>query len=130
MGTTATALNDRVVNTIFRDCLVRDGDDQSKVYPVQHITYEIARFSQDRIDQHRQEIHNLVSQLPEKFNNDGGASFIGTRLNRIGERWTRFEQIQERLVQLGVAIGEIEFVDPRSTWPTLAEGKPRIVIKQ
>lgn len=130
MGNTATALNDRVVNEIFRACLHCEGDNPLTSRPVQDISYEAVRFSQARLDNHRNEIHELVSQLHDKFREDSGASFANIQINRNGARWTTFEQIQERLVQLGVAIDEIEFVHPRRFWPALYKGMPLLRVKQ
>lgn len=130
MGNTAIALSDQVVNEIFRGCLHQHGDNPLTTTPVQHITHEVARFNQPRLDNHRQEIHQLVSQLSNNFRKDGGASYFYSQLDREGHRWTRFEPIQERLVQLGFAIGEIEFVHERRYWPALYQGRPLLYITQ
>ena len=130
MGNIALALNDEAVNAIFQGCTVQKGDDPFTTSPVQHITHEVARFSQHRLDGHREDIHQLVNQLPDLFRKAGGGSYAYSQLNRLGHRWTKFEPIQERLVQLGFAIGEIEFVHPRKYWPALYQGRPLLFVKQ
>jgi hypothetical protein len=128
VGNTATALNDQAVNAVFRSCLHQDGDDPFKTVPVQHITHQPARFNQHRLDTYRDGIHGLVSQLPDRLRETGGGSFVYVRLDRNGSLWTRFEPIRERVVQLGVAVGEIQFVYERRYWIALYKELPYVRI--
>ena len=57
-------------------------------------------------------------------------SFLDACMDKHGNQWTDFHQTMEQLVQLGIAIGEVEYCLPRDLWSALPGGVPFLVVKQ
>lgn len=119
------------VNSTFIDCLFKDGEDTSNYIAAEGITLTVG-FHPDRLEKHRHEIHDMLSELPDEFKTSGGGgyTFLNACLDRHGNQWTGMHQTQEHLVQLGIAIGEVEYCLPREAWMALPGGMPYFMVKQ
>ena len=110
-------LNGDVVFDIYRSCLAKPDEDQSSgvTRTVQGLSSSAVKFNLARLEAHRQEIHELVSQLPEEFSSQTGASIEKANFDRRGELWNGAStpMCPEQLVQLGCAIGEVRFLGHR-----------------
>lgn len=112
------------VEAIFRDCLT---DDRSFIV---HGVVLGASFDRAKVEAHEEEIMQMLMQLPTQFHRPGGCgwTFLNMCIDRDGNQWTDFHQMQDKLVCLGRAIGALEFVLQRDLWKVLPGGMPYIVI--
>jgi len=131
MSTDTEVLIPEHVQAVFMACLFKDGEDTSDHIIADGIVQTVG-FHPGRIEEHRQEIHNMLAELPDEFraSNGGGSSFLNACMNKHGNQWTGVHQTQEQLVQLGIAIGEVEYCLPRDMWKILPGGMPYIAVRQ
>lgn len=92
-------------------------------------------FHTERIEKHRQEIREMLLQLPDGFFKDkgGGASFLQAACAKDGELWTGFHTEVEKLCLLGLASKQMRMLTPDAEiWPMLPGGMPylRVEIEQ
>ena len=127
----STTLTAERVSTTFFDCLFKEGEDANRHIAAEGIVRTVG-FHPDRIEEHRQDIHDMLAELPDEFKSSGGGgySFLNACLDRHGNQWTGMHQTQEQLLQLGIAIGEVEYCMPRSMWSVLPGGMPYFIVKQ
>ncbi len=131
MTADTNTLTGDLVNTIFLDCLFKDGEDTSSHIIAEGIVRTVG-FHPGRIEGHRQEIHDMLAELPDEFktSSGGGHSFLNACMDKHGNQWTGMHQTQEQLVQLGIAIGEVEYCLPREMWSVFPGGAPYFMVKQ
>lgn len=131
MSADTEVLTPQHVETVFTACLFKDGEDTSDHIVAEGIVHTV-NFHPGRIEEHRQEIHDMLAELPDQFktSSGGGYSFLNACLNKHGNQWTGLHQTQEKLVQLGIAIGEVEYCLPRNMWPLFPGGMPYFTVKQ
>ena len=131
MSTDTEVLTPQHVEAVFMDCLFIDGEDTSDHIVAEGIVRTVG-FHPGRIEQHRQEIHDMLAELPDEFKTSGvgGYSFLNACMDKHGNQWTGMHQTQEQLVQLGIAIGEVEYCMPRDMWVAFPGGMPYIMVKQ
>jgi hypothetical protein len=86
-------------------------------------------FSPEKIGAHREEIRDLLSDMPDSFQAEGGGgmSFLNLCEDRHGEQWTGLQQTMEELVALGEAAGMASYPMPRDMWSVLPGGMPYVV---
>ena len=121
---------DRVDST-FKACLFKDNEDTTDHIVAEGIVSTVG-FHPGRIEENREVIHDMLAELPDDFKASGGGgySFLNACLDRHGNQWTGMHQKQEQLVQLGIAINEVEFILPRDMWPAFPGGMPYFTVKQ
>ena len=90
-------------------------------------------FKRESIEEHREEIVALLEQLPKAFfppaqGGGGGWSFLNACMREDGEQWTGFHQTQDRLFQLGMAIGAVTYALPREMWAAFPGGMPYLTV--
>lgn len=112
------------VEAIFKDCLTDE-----RIFIVQGVVIS-ASFDRKKVETHEEEIMQMLMQLPAQFHRPGGCgwTFLNMCIDRDGNQWTDFHQMQDKLVCLGRAIGAVEFVMPRDLWKVFPGGMPYIVI--
>jgi hypothetical protein len=122
-------LNSKRVEEIFRDCLFRDGEDTSNRVVAEGIVRTVG-FHPERLQRNREEIEALLDQLPDTFKRSGGGgmSFLNACLDKHGNHWTSQQMRMEQLFQLGIAVGKVETLLPRSVWSSLPGGMPYYVV--
>jgi hypothetical protein len=128
-------LPDNVEKT-FRDCLFKDGEIEngSPKEPGKLVKCEVIMnnygLNKDRVELHRQEIIEMLSQLPDQFQEKGGGgwSFLNMCNRKDGEQWTGLHSVMEELVALGMAIERVKFQMPREMWGVLPGGMPYLVV--
>ena len=82
-------------------------------------------FDKRKIEEHREEIKEYLSQLPDEFFEETGSCFIQMPFDKGGNQWG--EQIHaEMLMALGRAAGYIWYT-PRMMWP-FSFGVPMVII--
>ncbi|HEX7484447.1 MAG TPA: hypothetical protein VF281_04850 [Candidatus Saccharimonadales bacterium] len=113
------------------DCLFRDGEDTTNYVVAEGIVQTVG-FHPGRLEEHREEIHEMLAELPDSFKQSagGGMSFLNACMDRHENQWTGVHQTQEQLVQLGIGIEEASYLLPREMWGMLPGGMPYIIVKQ
>lgn len=122
-------LSTQRVEDIFVDCLFKDGEDTSTAVMTQGIVHN-AGFHPERLEAHRQDVEELLAELPTEFHmsTGGGWSFLNMCMTKDGEQWTGFHQSQEQLMLLGIALGKMKYLLPKEFWPALPGGVPYVAI--
>lgn len=117
------------VESIFRDCLFRDGEDTSKHVRAEGITCSVG-LHPERLQSHRNEIIGMLEELPNNFHErtGGGWSFLNACQDRNGRQWTGLHLRMEQLFQLGIAVGRVKCLLPRQLWSFLPGGMPYYVV--
>ena len=125
-------LDAQTVTQLYMECRFKPEESRAERLQTLGIT-ELGDFNFYRIEQHRQVIHELLSQLCDKFSSAEGSTFLNFGLDRYGDVWAGHYDAndpKEQLLKLGLAIQEAEMLDAHITWPSLPGGMPRIRIKQ
>lgn len=88
-------------------------------------------FHAGRIEQERENISDMLGQLPENFNlsTKGGWSFLQACQREDGVQWGEHQSI-DNLLCLGIAVGLAGFLFPREMWQALPGGLPYFWVKQ
>ena len=122
---TLTAEN---VETIFRDCLFRDGEDTSQAKIVEGVVSKFG-FHPTRLETHKSEIAEMLDGLPDEFRADkgGGWSFLNARMTKSGDQWGEHRNI-EQLLTLGIATEQAKMLMPREMWNVLPGGMPYFAV--
>lgn len=130
-----TELNTENVDRIFADCMFRSHEEYEEckgknlylfVNSIQNPTVKIG-FHPERIEVHRHEIREMLSQLPDGFfpGTGDGASFLQACSTKDGQLWTGFHTETEKLCLLGIAAKEMMILTPDpAIWISLPGGMP------
>lgn len=130
-------LTPQAVNKLIRYCLYKDeeivdkeGEPPEGAILVEGITRKYG-FHPGRIAEKREEIRELLSELPNEFREEmgGGWTFLNACNDRHGKLWTGEHRIMEALFSLGIAAGLAEWLLPREMWTAMPGGVPYIVLK-
>ena len=121
----APELNSTNVTYIFRDSLFHDGEDTTQMVKVEGISLNVG-FHPLRLDSHRQDIHDMLMELPDSFkqSSGGGMSFLAACHDRRGHQWTGMHRTMEELFLLGQAVGLAKCLLPRELWTVLPGSMP------
>jgi hypothetical protein len=86
-------------------------------------------FHPGRINDYKQEIIDILSNLPDEFMREkgGGWSFLMACNDKEGHQWGEHMNMDE-LFSLGQAIGAVKFQLPRAFWSALPGGMPYVVV--
>jgi hypothetical protein len=130
MSTETKVLTADRVNSVFMDCLFKADEDDTNQIVAEGIIHNVGLHA-GRIEEHREEIHDMLAELPDAFraSNGPGESFPLLCYDRHGNLWTGFHIIMEQLVQLGIAIGEVEYTLPREDWKDFPGGMPHLTVQ-
>jgi len=122
-------LTSRNVESVFMDCLFKDGEDTTNHLKSEGITNSVG-FHPERVDAHKSEIFEMLLSLPKEFHEKtgGGMSFLNACNDKRGEQWTGEHRIMEQLFLLGQASGKVECLMPREMWSVLPGGMPYYVV--
>jgi hypothetical protein len=118
-------LTSEKVTAIFTDCLFKDGEKLKDPVIVEGILNKFG-FHSGRLASHKIEIEELLAELPETFmlNKGGGWSFLNACQDKHGNQWTGLHLVMEQLFCLGLGVGRVAEVMPRTMWPLLPGGVP------
>jgi hypothetical protein len=114
------------VGELFKRCLAATAD-QGKV--VQGVV-TTAAFNPQALEDCREQIAELLAELPEQFQEAGGGgwSFLNACDDRHGRQWTSFHRTMEQLFMLGLASGQVKELLPRDMWAAFPGGMPYYVV--
>jgi len=85
-------------------------------------------FNGERLKEHEQDIIEMLQQLPDEFEFDGGWAFVHACMRQDGAQWTGSHATVEQLMLLGIGIGKVEICSPRDTWHLFPGGLPYFVV--
>lgn len=134
-----TELNIENVDRIFSDCMFRSHEEYEEckkeglhvfVHSIQNPKVKIG-FQPERIEAHRQEIREMLSQLPDGFfpGTGDGASFLQTCSTKDGLLWTGLHLEMEKLCLLGLASHQMKMcVEDPQVWYILPGGMPYLQV--
>lgn len=138
----AAILSPTKVEKIFTECLFRDFDEGAKAVSVENTSLieiddkadevniegitHTAVFHRGRLEKHKSEVFAMLLELPAEFmvSGGGGYSFLNACMDKNGRQWTGVHFMMEKLFMLGLAIGKVKLLLPRSVWPALPGGMP------
>ena len=122
-------LTSKNVESVFMDCLFKDGEDTSNPATAQGIVSSFG-FNKERLNDHLDNIAEMLSQLPKEFQSGsgGGMSFLNACNNSDGEQWTGLHSVMEQLFALGMASSKVKCLLPRDMWKVLPGGMPYYVV--
>ncbi len=117
------------VYNISKDCMwteeeVTANGDREKIVSVSKVVDALTVtfcFHPQRLESHRQEIGELLSQLPKEF--EEGYSFLAACCRADGELWGQHTDM-EALFAIGIGIGRARCLLPQELWSSLPGGMP------
>lgn len=120
---------DKVVE-IFEKCLIKDDEQVDCPVQVDGVVHSAA-LHPERLKMFRQEIYELLLELPEAFmeTGGGGMSFLQACVDKYGRQWADLHMTMEELFMLGAAIDRVYCLFPRRMWPDLPGGVPYYVVR-
>lgn len=135
-----TELTTENVDRIFSDCMFRSHEESEEcakeglqvfVHSIQNHNVKVG-FHPDRIEQHREEIRDMLSMLPDSFfsGKGDGASFLQACQTKSGDLWTGFQIEAEKLCLLGLASRQMKMcVSDPEAWCLLPGGVPYLCVE-
>lgn len=116
------------VNKVMEACLMNP--ETTEWVDIEGVQLQV-RLDKARVEAHREEILEMLGELPEEFmaGKGGGMSFLNMCLDKDGRQWTGLHVECDALVVLGRAVGAVEFfLSDRETWVAFPGGMPYIII--
>lgn len=116
------------VDRIFAECLAPTSDDNNIKTNGVRIN---ADFDITKIDLHRDDIIDMLNELPSTFHvgNGDGWTFLNMCMTDAGVQWADFHETCDRLLCLGFAIGACDFtIRQRALWRMFPGEMPYITI--
>jgi hypothetical protein len=121
------------VDTIFKDCLFKSEevvDGKPIIEPImgEGILNNFG-FHPERLESHRIEVAEMLSQLPDNFKKTkgGGMSFLNACMTKDDRQWGEHRNM-EQLFSLGYALKLVTYPLSREFWDTLPGGVPYITV--
>jgi hypothetical protein len=117
------------VEEIILDCLFREGEPTESRVEVEVVMARLG-FHPERVESHREEIREMLAELPESFREEvgGGWSFLQACETKDGKHWGEHSNI-DQLLALGIATGQAKILMPRDMWGIFPGGMPYFAIK-
>ena len=116
-------LTSKNVERIFLDCLYNEesGENFIKVEGVVH-TFG---FNQERLEKNKQEIYDLLNELPDGFKTSGagGMSFLNACIDKNGVQWGEHMNMEE-LFCLGIGVELVTLPLSKKMWGMLPGAMP------
>lgn len=116
------------VEAVFKDCLTNTTNQDRLVVNGVLIG---AAFDKAKIEDHREDIKQMLSQLPTEFHRPGGGgwTFLNACITKSGKHWTDYHRTVDMLVCLGKAINVLHFLLQRDLWKALPGGMPYFYVQ-
>jgi hypothetical protein len=112
------------VGKILKDCLFGEYEEKNNFVKVEGLMHTFI-FHPERLENHRQEIYELLNELPDGFKKSvgGGMSFLAACEDKNGNQWGEHMHTEE-LFCLGIGLGLVSSPLPREMWHVLPGGMP------
>ncbi len=123
-------INAEEVERVFLASMFDDGEPTDGYVEVHGIMSHVG-FHPQRLQAHAGEINAWLDQLPDAFQEKGGGgmSFLNACMTASGEQWTGLHERMDQLFMLGMGIGRVKCLLPRSMWSALPGGMPYYVVR-
>jgi hypothetical protein len=117
------------VETVFLDCLIRDGDAPGQAKRVEGVTSAFI-FHPERLAIHKTEIAEMLAGLPDEFHEDkgGGWTFLNACMTQSWVQWGEHWNC-EQLLALGIATEQAKILMPREMWKHMPGGGPYFMVR-
>lgn len=117
------------VHNVFMDCLFKTDEPTEAQVKAEGILLRVG-FNPDRLHDHKQDIRDMLQDLPEDFQTGkgGGMSFLNMCMDKNKDQWTGMHNTQDELVTLGLATKQLNFLIPRNMWSAFPGGMPYIAV--
>lgn len=124
MELNATNVETIFLNSMLEDSDIVDGKIPENTIKVEGITMNVG-FNHDRLENNRDNVKAMLSELPEPFFKEtgGGWSFLNGIETKDGEQWAEHRNL-EQLLTLGIGLGYVSFLMPRTMWAMFPGGMP------
>jgi hypothetical protein len=125
-------LNPDNVHRVFTDCLydsnVQEKEKANAVFSSAVLV--VAEFRPDRLEAHKDDIKQMLNELPDDFKKSkgGGMSFLRMCEDKNGELWTDLHMTCDLLLCLGLATKEMSLLHERDIWAAFPGGVPFVVV--
>ena len=130
MHTTLTLCDAHVVE-VFKKCLLQPTEaGQKYVFVVGIGMFNSTRFHAGRLEAHRQEIIDMLAELPTEFQNCIGNDMRKAVYIKYGWRWTTSLDSVNKLIQLGDAIDQVQRYPVRRFWHRKSDALTYFYVKQ
>jgi hypothetical protein len=127
-------LDPQRIEEIVVDCLYTDDEDMTAPAPVvvEGILHNMG-FHPERLASHKQEIAELLAELPDEFQpadqgGGGGMSFLNMCMDKHGNQWTGLHLRQEQLCLLAIGTGQGQWCLPKEMWSILPGAMPYFAV--
>jgi hypothetical protein len=122
-------LNAELVHSTFLECLFEDGEPTENHKIGEAVQMKVG-FNPERLKGKETLIEELLNQLPNEFQKDGGGgmSFLQMCNDKNGNQWADMHKTMDELVALGTATGKLSFLMPKEMWSALPGGMPYLVV--
>jgi len=116
------------VRVVLEECLFKDGEPTDGAVLFKCVVNDFG-FHPERLAASRDNIADMLNQLPDEFKRSGGGgwSFLNACQRGDGRQWGEHRSI-EQLLAMGGALGLVKWVMPRDMWSILPGGMPYFVI--
>jgi hypothetical protein len=123
-------LNEMFLDSLFRDKEVVEGKPTTDPVLVIGIVQKVG-FHKERLNSHKQEVIDLLDQLPDDFQPEkgGGTSFLNMCVDKDGAQWGEHRNM-EQLCMMAIGLGLADWCMPREMWNVLPGGMPYFGIKK
>lgn len=125
-------LTSKAVNELMNDCLfttaeINNGTPDNAV--IVKGVIKLFGFHPGRLETHKAEIAELLAELPDNFqaNGGGGWSFLNACMDKDGNHWGEHTDI-EALIALGIATNQAKYLLSRDIWESMPGGVPYFVV--
>jgi hypothetical protein len=128
-GTEMMQLTADNVKQVTMDCMFNEGEDTSNAVKAEGVRLQLG-FDPERLAAHRQDIVDLLGQLPDQFKKSkgGGWSFLNACETKDGVQWGEHIHV-DSLLTLGIAIGKAKIQLPRQMWASFPGGMPYFTVE-
>ncbi|MFF2532348.1 hypothetical protein ACFVS2_25900 [Brevibacillus sp. NPDC058079] len=126
-------INPNRVNEILVDCLYKKEEivDGKPIIPyvgVQGVQGAIG-FHPERLQSHKQEISDMIENLPKEIDSVEGLSFLNVCQDKEGNLWTGMHKTCDELIMLAIGLELLEFTMSKELWMMCPGGMPMIRVK-
>jgi len=116
------------IDEFFNDCLFKDNENKSRFIMGRGVINDFG-FHPERLEDHRNDIKELLCQLPDSFmqSKGGGMSFLCACEDKDGIQWGEHANM-EKLFSLGHALKLVVYPFPKEMNPMLPGSMPYVIV--
>lgn len=115
----------QLVENAFKDCLDEDRSDNLKIEGIRTCFW----LNPQRLEENRKLVTELLEELPTKFREKNGDSFLHFCHTKTGQLWTGEHKVCEQLLVMALGLDLMAYYTPVETWHLFPGGLPYVIIK-